>query len=79
MFPPNPDGPFGRSASAIYDRLAQFGLRDTESHSQEISLLALNIPHDGDMARIKRLLQQGVHEGWWQFQEACVTDAWRDA
>lgn len=75
---PVPDGPLGRSAAAVHERLSPFGLGG-ESFSQEFPLVAFNVPANADMASIKRLLMRGQAEGWWHFEIGCATDAWREA
>ena len=32
------------------------------------------MPADGDLAGIKSLLRSGKADGWWYFEEGCVTD-----
>ncbi|MCX4674502.1 DUF4265 domain-containing protein [Streptomyces sp. NBC_01433] len=75
---PVPDGPLGRSARAVHERLAPFGLGG-EVFSAEFPLVALTVPADADLARIKALLVRGRDEGWWHFEVPCATDAWRAA
>jgi hypothetical protein len=75
---PIPSGPLGPSAQAVHDHLAPFGLSG-ESFSKDLPLVALNVPADADFLRIKTVLLQGEAEGWRQFEEACVTDAWKTA
>lgn len=75
---PIPGGPLGRSARAVHERFARFGLGG-EAFSDELPLVAFNVPADGDLAGIKSLLRSGAADGWWYFEEGCVTDAWRDA
>ncbi|MGW1886055.1 DUF4265 domain-containing protein [Streptomyces sp. NPDC001970] len=75
---PVPGGPLGRSAQAVHERLAPFGLGG-ESFSREFPLVALTVPADADLEGIKALLIRGQEEGWWHFEVACVTDAWRAA
>jgi hypothetical protein len=75
---PVPDGPLGRSAAAVHERLSPFRLGG-ESFSQGFPLVAFNIPANADMTQIKRLLERGEAEGWWHFETACVSDAWREA
>ncbi|MEH0984688.1 DUF4265 domain-containing protein [Micromonospora sp. CPCC 205556] len=62
----------------MHDRLGLFGLGG-ESFSEDLPLVALNVPADADFPRLKAVLLQGEAEGWWQFEEACVTDAWNSA
>ncbi|WP_218106592.1 DUF4265 domain-containing protein [Micromonospora pallida] len=75
---PVPDGPLGRSAQAVHEQFARFGLGG-EAFSRELPLVALHVPADADLAAIKGLLKSGEERGWWAFEEACITDAWRDA
>lgn len=75
---PIPSGPLGRSAQAVHDRLAPFGLGG-ESFSEDLPLVAVTVPADADFLRLKAVLVQGEAEGWWQFEEACVTLAWETA
>ncbi|MDW5327016.1 DUF4265 domain-containing protein [Plantactinospora sp. KLBMP9567] len=75
---PVPDGPLGRSAQAVHECFGRFGLGG-EAFSEAFPLVAMNVPADDDLAAIKQLLVSGQAQGWWQFEEGCVTDAWRDA
>ncbi|MEU7854428.1 DUF4265 domain-containing protein [Nonomuraea sp. NPDC049141] len=75
---PVPDGPLGRSAQAVHERLAPFGLGG-ESFSAELLLVAFTVPADADLGQIKALLTRGQVDGWWHFEESCITDAWRSA
>lgn len=75
---PVPDGPLGRGARAVHDRLAPFGIGG-ESFSAEFLLVALDVPPDADLAGIKALLLAGEAQGWWHYEEGCTTDAWRNA
>jgi hypothetical protein len=73
---PIPDGPLGRSAQAVHDRLAPFGLSG-EAFSNELPFVALTVPATADLPAIKATLLRGEVEGWWHFEAACVTDAWK--
>ncbi|MCO6010579.1 DUF4265 domain-containing protein [Actinoallomurus purpureus] len=75
---PVPDGPLGRSAQAVHEQLAPFGLGG-ESFSSELPLVAFTVPADADLGQIKALLTQRQMDGWWHFEESCITDAWRSA
>jgi len=39
--------------------------------------VALNVPPDRDLGEVKRLLQRGRDAGWWEYEEGCITEAWR--
>ncbi|MFC8538130.1 DUF4265 domain-containing protein [Streptomyces sp. NPDC057249] len=75
---PVPSGPLGRSARAVHERLAPFGLGG-EVFSEEFPLVAVTVPADADLGGIKALLARGQEEGWWYFEVSCVTEAWRNA
>ncbi|WP_239091097.1 DUF4265 domain-containing protein [Asanoa iriomotensis] len=75
---PLPDGPLGRSARAVHEKFAPFGLGG-ETFSAEFPFVALTVPADTDLGAVKVLLESGETEGWWAFEEGCITDAWRDA
>ncbi|MGP3917313.1 DUF4265 domain-containing protein [Nonomuraea sp. 10N515B] len=72
------DGPLGRSAQAVHEQLARFGLSG-ESFGSELPLVAFTVPADADLGQIKALLTRGRREGRWHFEESCITDAWRSA
>ncbi|MGW1410703.1 DUF4265 domain-containing protein [Streptomyces sp. NPDC002403] len=75
---PVPSGPLGRSAQAVHERFASFGLGG-EVFSEEFPLVAFTVLADADLGRIKALLVRGQEDGWWHYEHGCVTDAWRDA
>ncbi|MEV0717460.1 DUF4265 domain-containing protein [Asanoa sp. NPDC050611] len=75
---PVPSGPLGRDAAAVHERFRPFGLGG-ESFSEALPLVAMTVPADADLAAIKQLLVSGAEQGWWMFEEGCVTDAWRDS
>ncbi|WP_097240544.1 hypothetical protein [Streptomyces sp. 1331.2] len=47
--------------------------------SDDLPLVAFNVPVSSDLAGIKSLLVHGVADGWWHFETACVTDDWINA
>ncbi|WP_030672489.1 DUF4265 domain-containing protein [Streptomyces rimosus] len=75
---PVPSGPLGQSAHAVHEQLSPFGLGG-EVFSEEFPLVAFTVPAEADLAGIKALLVRGVEDGWWHFEDGCVTDAWREA
>ena len=74
---PIPSGPLGRSARAVHELLSPFGLGG-EVFSEEFPLVAFTVPADTDLDGLKALLVRGQEDGWWHFEVACATDAWRD-
>lgn len=73
---PLPDGPLGRSAEAVHERFAPFGLGG-ESFSAEFPFVAMTVPPDADLPGVKALLESGEAQGWWAYEEGCTTEAWR--
>ncbi len=39
-------------------------------------IVALTIPPEADITRLRALLKQGQAEGWWDYEEGCVDNAW---
>ncbi|MEU9507581.1 DUF4265 domain-containing protein [Micromonospora sp. NPDC048170] len=75
---PDPHGPLGPSAKAVYDRLAPFGLGG-ETFSKELPLVAFTVPASADIPAIKATLLRGKAEGWWSFEAGCATEEWTTA
>jgi hypothetical protein len=50
-----------------------------ESALPSFRLVALDIPWDADLSRIKGLLVAGETDGRWGYEEGCVDDRWRAA
>ncbi|MFC8533604.1 DUF4265 domain-containing protein [Streptomyces sp. NPDC057249] len=44
----------------------------------QFRMVGLNVPPAVDIAAVKRLLAQGGKEGWWDYEESCVGDAWEN-
>ncbi|MFF2502428.1 DUF4265 domain-containing protein [Streptomyces sp. NPDC058067] len=40
-------------------------------------MVALDVPPETDLPRIRKVLKRGAAEGWWHWEEGCVTAAWR--
>ena len=41
-------------------------------------IVALTVPPDLDLERIKALLREGEQRGWWDYEEGCVRGRWVD-
>jgi len=72
---PIPSGPLGSSADAVHEKLAQFNLGG-ESFSESFPMVAFDVPADADFSAIKRYLESGVEQGWWDYEVGCGTDSW---
>lgn len=44
---------------------------------ERFGMVALDVPPTADLARIRKLLEHGATKGWWEWEEGCVTEAWR--
>ncbi|MGW7043220.1 DUF4265 domain-containing protein [Streptomyces avermitilis] len=44
---------------------------------EQFRMVALDVPPDADLTRIRKLLEHGEAKGWWHWEEGAVTDAWR--
>jgi hypothetical protein len=42
-------------------------------------LAIIDVPPAVDLARVRRLLDDGLRDGWWEYLELCVTDQWKVA
>jgi hypothetical protein len=70
----------GGSAAARQTVLETFHrLGTTGEGIEQFRMVALDVPPDADLPRIRKLLEHGEAEGWWQWEEGCVTTAWRAA
>lgn len=71
---PFQEGALAGSLQAALDAFAPVGV--TGEGIEQFGMVALDVPPDADLAAIQRLLRQGSDDGWWDYEEACVTDAW---
>ncbi len=39
-------------------------------------MVARDVPPDVDLAAAKRLLREGERDGWCEYEEGCIGDAW---
>ncbi|MCT9094250.1 DUF4265 domain-containing protein [Streptomyces sp. ASQP_92] len=68
----------GGSAAARQTVLKAFHrLGTTGEGIEQFRMVALDVPPDADLPRIRKLLEHGEGEGWWHWEEGCVTTAWR--
>jgi hypothetical protein len=42
-------------------------------------LAVIDVPPNADLYRARQLLDDGQRDGWWDYDELCVTDAWNAA
>jgi hypothetical protein len=73
---PFPKGALAGSHQAVIDLFAPLGA-DGEGIEQ-YGMVSLNVPPDADLVQVKGLLVHGFGEGWWDYEEGCIGDAWAD-
>nr|WP_218025099.1 DUF4265 domain-containing protein [Nocardia jejuensis] len=39
-------------------------------------MVALDVPPEADLPKIRELREHGAEQGWWHWEEGCVTAAW---
>ncbi|MGW3337040.1 DUF4265 domain-containing protein [Streptomyces sp. NPDC001009] len=44
---------------------------------ERFGMVALDVPPTADLAKVRRLLGNGVVKEWWDVEEGCITDRWR--
>ncbi|HEV2636992.1 MAG TPA: DUF4265 domain-containing protein [Actinocrinis sp.] len=74
---PFPDGALAGSRKAVIDLFEPMGVYG--EGVEQYGLVALDVPPGADLAAVKGQLIRGQHEGWWNFEEGCVGDAWIEA
>lgn len=62
---------------ACRDQLAPLGV--TGEGFERYRLVALDVPPYADIAAVKRLLHDGTRDGWWEYEEGCISDVWQAA
>ncbi|MFJ4435195.1 DUF4265 domain-containing protein [Streptomyces sp. NPDC088923] len=68
----------GGSAAARQSVLEIFHkLGATGEGIERFRMVALDVPPGADLPQIRKLLEHGATEGWWHWEEGCVTAAWR--
>ena len=70
-------GPLEGSRQRVLDEFAALGV--TGEGAQQYGLVALDVPPGADVLAVKGLLQRGQRDGWWDYEEGCVGDAWLTA
>ncbi|MFE0725839.1 DUF4265 domain-containing protein [Streptomyces rochei] len=68
----------GGSAAARQTVLETFRrLGTTGEGIEQFRMVALDVPSDADLPRIRKLLEHGEAKGWWHWEEGCVTAVWQ--
>ncbi|MFJ2949818.1 DUF4265 domain-containing protein [Streptomyces sp. NPDC087226] len=45
---------------------------------ERFRLVALDVPPEADLPKIRKLLEHGAAKEWWHWEEGCVTSAWEN-
>jgi Domain of unknown function (DUF4265) len=75
LAPDSPLGPLKARVDAILDKFTALGI----TGSGMFGLAVIDVPPDADLYLVRQLLDTGQHDGWWDYDELCVTDAWKAA
>lgn len=75
-----PDSSLARSAphagvDNILAKFATFGI----TGSGMFGLAVIDVPPDADLYRVRQLLDTGERDGWWDYDDLCVTEPWKAA
>jgi hypothetical protein len=71
----SPLGPLECGVEVILDKFIAVGV----TGSGMFGLVVIDVPPDADLLAVRKLLNTGQREGWWDVEELCVTDAWTSA
>lgn len=61
-----------RSVLDVFHRLGTTG-----EGIEKFGMVALDVPPEAELPKIRRLLEHGDAKGWWHWEEGCVTEAWK--
>jgi hypothetical protein len=70
-----PLGPLDVGTEAILEKFKALGV----TGNGMFGLTAIDVPPDADLRRVRHLLDTGKRDGWWDYDELCVTEAWRSS
>jgi hypothetical protein len=75
LVPEGPLGPLDAGVDSILVKFAPLGV----TGSGMFGYAVMDVPPDADLSAVRRLLDKGQRDGWWDYGELCVTDAWQAA
>ncbi|MFC6568947.1 DUF4265 domain-containing protein [Actinoplanes utahensis] len=67
-------GPLRGSLQRVLDAFELFGV--CGEGIQQYGIVTLDVPADADLTGVQRVLRTGARDGWWDYEEGCVGDAW---
>jgi hypothetical protein len=69
------DGPLHGDPAAVAEVFEPFGVK-CELMQQPVRMAALDIPADVEPREVKGVLRERQADGWWDFEEGCVSEDW---
>ncbi|WP_433529542.1 DUF4265 domain-containing protein [Micromonospora sp. CA-263727] len=69
----SPLGPLDVGTEAVLEKFNALGVTGTGM----FGLTAIDVPPDADLRLVRHLLDTGKRDGWWEYDELCVTEAWQ--
>lgn len=69
------DGGSTAARQSVLDVFHRLGT--TGEGIEQFRMVALDVPPEADLPRIRKLLEHGAAKEWWHWEEGCVTAAWR--
>ncbi|MDT0428505.1 MULTISPECIES: DUF4265 domain-containing protein [unclassified Streptomyces] len=71
------DGGSGAARQTVLDTFHRLGT--TGEGIERFRMVALDVPPEADLPKIRKLLEHGAAKEWWHWEEGCVTSAWENA
>ncbi|BCB88785.1 hypothetical protein Psuf_060980 [Phytohabitans suffuscus] len=71
----SPLGPLDTGTEVILEKFTALGV----TGGGMFGLAVIDVPPEADLYLVRHLLNSGARDGWWDYDELCVTDAWNAA
>lgn len=68
------DGGSAAARQSVLDVFHRLGT--TGEGIEQFRMVALDVPPDAGLRQIRKLLEHGEAQGWWHWEEGCVTAFW---
>ncbi|MBQ1024770.1 DUF4265 domain-containing protein [Micromonospora sp. C95] len=68
-----PLGPLDVGTRVILEKFYSLGVTGTGM----FGLTVIDVPPDADLRLVRQMLDTGKRDGWWDYDELCVTEEWR--
>jgi hypothetical protein len=72
---PHRDGPLAGDLQRTRKELSGPGIESEANQHHRI--VSLNVQPQADIAALKATLRRGEADGWWAYEEGCISDEWR--